>query len=133
MGAILILEQGREKIILGAEMYNIPFGKGASVLDSMKTPSGHLALKADSSFGHSPAGSTILRRARRMCRHLETVRHKLKDQRWACQASALLGLMGMVDNTGMQKNRRQLKKMKYSSEKRDAHFLRPSNGHSSPG
>eukprot|EP00959_Pyramimonas_sp_CCMP1952_P334259 7000296-Pyramimonas_sp.AAC.1 len=34
-------------IIPGAEMYNILFGKGGRVLDLMKTPSGHLALKAD--------------------------------------------------------------------------------------
>eukprot|EP00959_Pyramimonas_sp_CCMP1952_P328185 6870996-Pyramimonas_sp.AAC.1 len=43
--------------------------------------------------------------------HLETVRHKLKEQRWACQALAVLGLMGMVENAGMQKNRLQLKKL----------------------
>eukprot|EP00959_Pyramimonas_sp_CCMP1952_P157028 3283852-Pyramimonas_sp.AAC.1 len=28
-------------------MYEVLFGKGARVLDLMKTPSGHLALKAD--------------------------------------------------------------------------------------
>eukprot|EP00959_Pyramimonas_sp_CCMP1952_P461050 9480943-Pyramimonas_sp.AAC.1 len=48
MGAILILEQGHEKMIIpGAEMYNILLGRGAGVFDLMKTPSGHLALKAD--------------------------------------------------------------------------------------
>eukprot|EP00959_Pyramimonas_sp_CCMP1952_P168298 3516944-Pyramimonas_sp.AAC.1 len=34
-------------IIPGVEMYKALFGKGASVLDLMKTPSGHLAPKAD--------------------------------------------------------------------------------------
>eukprot|EP00959_Pyramimonas_sp_CCMP1952_P070129 1463993-Pyramimonas_sp.AAC.1 len=48
MGGILILEQGHEKMIIpSAEMCKFPLGKGARVLDSMKTPSGHLALKAD--------------------------------------------------------------------------------------
>eukprot|EP00959_Pyramimonas_sp_CCMP1952_P405174 8491946-Pyramimonas_sp.AAC.1 len=46
--AILILEQGREKFIIpGVEMYKVLPGRGARVLDLMKTPSGHLALKAD--------------------------------------------------------------------------------------
>eukprot|EP00959_Pyramimonas_sp_CCMP1952_P335252 7019844-Pyramimonas_sp.AAC.2 len=31
----------------GVEMYRVLFGKGARALDLMKTPSGHLALKAD--------------------------------------------------------------------------------------
>eukprot|EP00959_Pyramimonas_sp_CCMP1952_P088740 1856790-Pyramimonas_sp.AAC.1 len=48
MRAILILEQGREKMTIpGAEMYMILLGKSARVLDLMKTPSGHLAFKAD--------------------------------------------------------------------------------------
>eukprot|EP00959_Pyramimonas_sp_CCMP1952_P212174 4439904-Pyramimonas_sp.AAC.1 len=34
-------------ILPGVEMYRLLFGKGARVLDLMKTPSGHLALKAD--------------------------------------------------------------------------------------
>eukprot|EP00959_Pyramimonas_sp_CCMP1952_P098602 2061191-Pyramimonas_sp.AAC.1 len=34
-------------IIPGVEMYKVLLGKGARVLDMMKTPSGHLALKAD--------------------------------------------------------------------------------------
>eukprot|EP00959_Pyramimonas_sp_CCMP1952_P128638 2690267-Pyramimonas_sp.AAC.1 len=45
---ILILEQGREKMIIpGVEIYKVLLGKGARVLGLMKTPSGHLALKAD--------------------------------------------------------------------------------------
>eukprot|EP00959_Pyramimonas_sp_CCMP1952_P398106 8341353-Pyramimonas_sp.AAC.1 len=48
MGAILILEQGHEKITIpGAGMHNILLGKGARVLDLMRTFSGHLALEAD--------------------------------------------------------------------------------------
>eukprot|EP00959_Pyramimonas_sp_CCMP1952_P283201 5919849-Pyramimonas_sp.AAC.1 len=48
MRTILILEQGHEKMIIpGAEMYRIPCGKDARVLDLMKTLSGHLALKAE--------------------------------------------------------------------------------------
>eukprot|EP00959_Pyramimonas_sp_CCMP1952_P105985 2216171-Pyramimonas_sp.AAC.1 len=48
MGAILILEQGREKMIIpGSEMYKTLLGKGARVLDLMQTPFGHLALKVD--------------------------------------------------------------------------------------
>eukprot|EP00959_Pyramimonas_sp_CCMP1952_P088716 1856299-Pyramimonas_sp.AAC.1 len=39
----------------------------------------------------------------------------------------------MVGHAGMQKNRLQLKKCHYASEAREAHFIRPSNGHSSPG
>eukprot|EP00959_Pyramimonas_sp_CCMP1952_P058985 1231968-Pyramimonas_sp.AAC.1 len=65
-------------------------------------------------------------------KHLETVRRKLKDQHWACQALAVLDLIGTVDHAGMQKSRLQLKKCKYASESRDAYFIRPSNGHSSP-
>eukprot|EP00959_Pyramimonas_sp_CCMP1952_P206664 4321753-Pyramimonas_sp.AAC.1 len=34
-------------ILPGVEMHKVLFGKGARVLDLMKTPSGHLALKAD--------------------------------------------------------------------------------------
>eukprot|EP00959_Pyramimonas_sp_CCMP1952_P108013 2258367-Pyramimonas_sp.AAC.1 len=34
-------------IIPGAAMYKLLLGKGARVLDLMKTPSGHRALKAD--------------------------------------------------------------------------------------
>eukprot|EP00959_Pyramimonas_sp_CCMP1952_P078707 1645347-Pyramimonas_sp.AAC.1 len=48
MGAILILEQGREKMIIpGSEMYKLLFGKCARVLGLMETLSGHLALKFD--------------------------------------------------------------------------------------
>eukprot|EP00959_Pyramimonas_sp_CCMP1952_P002758 56942-Pyramimonas_sp.AAC.1 len=48
VGAIVILEQGHEKMITpGAEMFKILFGKGARVFDLMKTPAGHLALQAD--------------------------------------------------------------------------------------
>eukprot|EP00959_Pyramimonas_sp_CCMP1952_P010959 229529-Pyramimonas_sp.AAC.1 len=48
MRTIRILEQGRENIIIpGLEMHKVLFGKGARALDLMKTPSGHLALKAD--------------------------------------------------------------------------------------
>eukprot|EP00959_Pyramimonas_sp_CCMP1952_P275408 5756530-Pyramimonas_sp.AAC.1 len=48
MRTILILEQGREKMsIPGSGMYKLLLGKGARVLDLMKTPSGHLALKVD--------------------------------------------------------------------------------------
>eukprot|EP00959_Pyramimonas_sp_CCMP1952_P077831 1626927-Pyramimonas_sp.AAC.1 len=48
MGTILILEQGHEKIIIpGSDMYKLLLGKGARVLDLMKTPAGHLALKVD--------------------------------------------------------------------------------------
>eukprot|EP00959_Pyramimonas_sp_CCMP1952_P059652 1245947-Pyramimonas_sp.AAC.1 len=47
MGAILILGQLREKMIIpGVEMHMVLLGKGASAFDLMKTPSGHLALKA---------------------------------------------------------------------------------------
>eukprot|EP00959_Pyramimonas_sp_CCMP1952_P339647 7113148-Pyramimonas_sp.AAC.1 len=48
-----------------------------------------------------------------------TARQKLKNQRRACQALAALDLIGMVDHTGMQKNRLQLKKCKYASESYD--------------
>eukprot|EP00959_Pyramimonas_sp_CCMP1952_P403860 8462684-Pyramimonas_sp.AAC.1 len=41
--------------------------------------------------------------------------------------------MGKVDDAGMQKNRLQLKRMKYSSEKHDTYFIRPRAGRSSPG
>eukprot|EP00959_Pyramimonas_sp_CCMP1952_P017713 375614-Pyramimonas_sp.AAC.1 len=34
-------------VIPGVEMYKVLLGKGARVLDPMKTPSGHLALEAD--------------------------------------------------------------------------------------
>eukprot|EP00959_Pyramimonas_sp_CCMP1952_P252940 5283956-Pyramimonas_sp.AAC.1 len=48
MGIILILEQGREEIIISSsDVYELLLGKGARVLDLMKTPSGHLALKVD--------------------------------------------------------------------------------------
>eukprot|EP00959_Pyramimonas_sp_CCMP1952_P109346 2287229-Pyramimonas_sp.AAC.1 len=48
MRTILILEQGRETMIIpGSEMYKLLLGKGARVLDLMKTPPGHLALKVD--------------------------------------------------------------------------------------
>eukprot|EP00959_Pyramimonas_sp_CCMP1952_P304135 6365417-Pyramimonas_sp.AAC.1 len=48
MKMILILEQGHEEMITpGSEMYKRLSGKGARVLDLMKTPSGHLALKVD--------------------------------------------------------------------------------------
>eukprot|EP00959_Pyramimonas_sp_CCMP1952_P051594 1078232-Pyramimonas_sp.AAC.2 len=48
MRAILILEQGREKMIIpGSEMYKLLLGKGARVFDLMETPSGHLAIKFD--------------------------------------------------------------------------------------
>eukprot|EP00959_Pyramimonas_sp_CCMP1952_P212558 4447591-Pyramimonas_sp.AAC.1 len=48
MRTILILEQGHEKMIIpGVEMYKVLLGKGARVLDLMKTPFGHLTLKAD--------------------------------------------------------------------------------------
>eukprot|EP00959_Pyramimonas_sp_CCMP1952_P405267 8493877-Pyramimonas_sp.AAC.1 len=48
MRTILILEQGHEKMsILGSDMYKLLLGKGARVLDLMKTPPGHLTLKVD--------------------------------------------------------------------------------------
>eukprot|EP00959_Pyramimonas_sp_CCMP1952_P418684 8770892-Pyramimonas_sp.AAC.1 len=48
MGAILILEQGREQMVIpGTDMYKLLLGKDARVSDSMKTPSGHLALKVE--------------------------------------------------------------------------------------
>eukprot|EP00959_Pyramimonas_sp_CCMP1952_P395533 8287828-Pyramimonas_sp.AAC.2 len=48
MGTILILKQGHEKMIIpGSEMYRLLLGKGARVLDLLKTPSGHLAIKVD--------------------------------------------------------------------------------------
>eukprot|EP00959_Pyramimonas_sp_CCMP1952_P370057 7750210-Pyramimonas_sp.AAC.2 len=48
MGTILILEPGREKMIIpGSEMYKLPLGEGARVLDMMEMPSVHLALKVD--------------------------------------------------------------------------------------
>eukprot|EP00959_Pyramimonas_sp_CCMP1952_P337269 7062766-Pyramimonas_sp.AAC.1 len=34
-------------IIPGVEMHKVLLGKGARVLDLMRTPSGHLAIKAD--------------------------------------------------------------------------------------
>eukprot|EP00959_Pyramimonas_sp_CCMP1952_P176761 3694624-Pyramimonas_sp.AAC.1 len=47
-GTILILGQGREKMVIpGSGMFELLLGKGARVLDLMKTPSGHLALKVD--------------------------------------------------------------------------------------
>eukprot|EP00959_Pyramimonas_sp_CCMP1952_P067776 1414596-Pyramimonas_sp.AAC.1 len=48
MRAILSLEQGHEKMIVpGADMHRLLLGKGAGVLDLMKTPSGRLAIKVD--------------------------------------------------------------------------------------
>eukprot|EP00959_Pyramimonas_sp_CCMP1952_P122611 2563315-Pyramimonas_sp.AAC.1 len=48
MRTILILEQRHERMIIpGSEMYKRLLGKEARVLDVMKTPSGHLALKVD--------------------------------------------------------------------------------------
>eukprot|EP00959_Pyramimonas_sp_CCMP1952_P063562 1328344-Pyramimonas_sp.AAC.1 len=45
MRAVLILEQGHEKMIIpGSEKHRLLLGKGARVLDLMKTPSGHLAI-----------------------------------------------------------------------------------------
>eukprot|EP00959_Pyramimonas_sp_CCMP1952_P233912 4887928-Pyramimonas_sp.AAC.1 len=58
-------------------------------------------------------------------KHLGTVRHKLKYQHWACQALAVLDLIGMVDHAEMQTNRLQPKKMKCSSDAR--RVLHPSN------
>eukprot|EP00959_Pyramimonas_sp_CCMP1952_P065954 1376970-Pyramimonas_sp.AAC.1 len=66
-------------------------------------------------------------------KHLETVRRVLKDQHWACPAYAVLELIGMIDESGMKKNRLHIKKMKYSDMNCDAYFFRPSNKHSSPG
>ena len=46
--AILILEEGKEKyIIMGDADFKILLAKGAKVVDLVKTPSGHLAMKAD--------------------------------------------------------------------------------------
>jgi len=51
---ILILEEGREKYILpGNATYKILLGKGARVVDLIKTPSGHLAMKVDAYAGAS--------------------------------------------------------------------------------
>eukprot|EP00959_Pyramimonas_sp_CCMP1952_P431909 9045409-Pyramimonas_sp.AAC.1 len=48
MRTILVVEQGHEKMIIpGSEMHELLLGKGARVLDLMKTPSGHLAIKVD--------------------------------------------------------------------------------------
>eukprot|EP00959_Pyramimonas_sp_CCMP1952_P191108 3996229-Pyramimonas_sp.AAC.1 len=48
MRTVLILEQGREKMIIpGVEMHKALLGKGARALGLMKMPPGHLALKAD--------------------------------------------------------------------------------------
>eukprot|EP00959_Pyramimonas_sp_CCMP1952_P377786 7913352-Pyramimonas_sp.AAC.1 len=45
MNIIMILEQGREKMIIpGSEMYKLILGKGARVLGLI---SGHVALKVD--------------------------------------------------------------------------------------
>eukprot|EP00959_Pyramimonas_sp_CCMP1952_P087268 1825766-Pyramimonas_sp.AAC.1 len=47
MRAILILEQGREKVINpGVEMHKVLVGEGARILNRRKTPSGHLAFEA---------------------------------------------------------------------------------------
>eukprot|EP00959_Pyramimonas_sp_CCMP1952_P340650 7134703-Pyramimonas_sp.AAC.1 len=43
-------------------------------------------------------------------KHLEIVRRYFKNRHWACQALTVLNLTGMVNNTGMQKNRRHIKK-----------------------
>eukprot|EP00959_Pyramimonas_sp_CCMP1952_P265465 5550895-Pyramimonas_sp.AAC.1 len=48
MRAVLILEQGHEKVIIpGSEMYRLFLGKGARVCNLMKTPSGHWATQVD--------------------------------------------------------------------------------------
>eukprot|EP00959_Pyramimonas_sp_CCMP1952_P321424 6726053-Pyramimonas_sp.AAC.1 len=48
MGAVLILEQGREKMVNpGSGMYMLLLGKGARVLDLIKTPPGQLAIMVD--------------------------------------------------------------------------------------
>eukprot|EP00959_Pyramimonas_sp_CCMP1952_P268037 5604378-Pyramimonas_sp.AAC.1 len=39
----------------------------------------------------------------------------------------------MVDDAGMQKNRPQTKQCKFAAEMCETYFIRPSNGHSSPG
>eukprot|EP00959_Pyramimonas_sp_CCMP1952_P430381 9014230-Pyramimonas_sp.AAC.1 len=39
----------------------------------------------------------------------------------------------MVDITGMQKNRPHIKKCEFATEMYETYFIRPSNGHSSPG
>eukprot|EP00959_Pyramimonas_sp_CCMP1952_P138219 2893029-Pyramimonas_sp.AAC.1 len=44
-------------------------------------------------------------------KHLEIARYKLKDKHWAYQAYAVLECIGTVDETGMKKNRLQLKKL----------------------
>eukprot|EP00959_Pyramimonas_sp_CCMP1952_P274099 5729584-Pyramimonas_sp.AAC.1 len=47
MRAIPTLGQGRDKMTIpGSETYGL-LGKGARVLDLLKTPSGHLAIKVD--------------------------------------------------------------------------------------
>eukprot|EP00959_Pyramimonas_sp_CCMP1952_P393778 8251152-Pyramimonas_sp.AAC.1 len=65
-------------------------------------------------------------------KHLDTVRRVLKGQQWACQAYAVLELIGMLDESGMEKNRLHIKNMKYSDMNKDTYFIRPTNGHSSP-
>eukprot|EP00959_Pyramimonas_sp_CCMP1952_P239542 5006253-Pyramimonas_sp.AAC.1 len=48
MGTILVLEQGREKMVIpGSDMYKLPLEKGAGVFGMMETPSGHLAFEVD--------------------------------------------------------------------------------------
>eukprot|EP00959_Pyramimonas_sp_CCMP1952_P129299 2703577-Pyramimonas_sp.AAC.1 len=57
----------------------------------------------------------------------------LKDQHWAYQAYAVVELIGTIDESGMRKNRLQIKKIKYFDINYDTCFIRPTNGHSSPG
>eukprot|EP00959_Pyramimonas_sp_CCMP1952_P412971 8653869-Pyramimonas_sp.AAC.1 len=48
MRAILVLEKGNQHMAIpGTDMYRLVLGKGARVIDIVKTPSGHLAIKVD--------------------------------------------------------------------------------------
>eukprot|EP00959_Pyramimonas_sp_CCMP1952_P393715 8249901-Pyramimonas_sp.AAC.1 len=52
---------------------------------------------------------------------------------WACRAYAALELIDMIDESGMKKKRLHVKKMRYPDMNYDTYFIRPTNGHSSPG
>eukprot|EP00959_Pyramimonas_sp_CCMP1952_P409290 8577823-Pyramimonas_sp.AAC.1 len=66
-------------------------------------------------------------------KHLETVRRYLSNRHWACQALAVLNLIGVVDSAGMPKNRLHIKMCKLAAEMCETYFIVPSNGRSSPG
>eukprot|EP00959_Pyramimonas_sp_CCMP1952_P351808 7371144-Pyramimonas_sp.AAC.1 len=57
----------------------------------------------------------------------------LKNRHLAYQAYVVLELIGVIDASGMKSNRMHINKMMYADMADDTCFIRPFNGHSSPG